>query len=301
MAKRRLTRLEMALASRLERAGWPVVTPYRLFLELRVLHLSGRKLHLRKPVPDHEDLRRRRRNLMEAAVLAPDPDYRRRAYRVLANGDGAAEEIACLADRFCHVSHLSAMARYGLTDRRPEALHLSTPHERVMPELLRQAMIRDYGEEVLEALDDRQIVPLRGVRHPEVVRGRPLVVFSTVEPGPAIDIRGTHARIATIGQTFADMLEEPRACGGMAHVLEVWRDHAAVYFDDIVTAVQYRSRAITKVRAGYILEERLGLADGRVRDWVRFAQRGSSRVLDPHAPFADTYSKKWMLSINVNG
>lgn len=294
-----LTRLETALADRLRETGQPVVTPYGLFHELRVLYSSGRKLRLRKRVPDHEELRRRRHNLVKTDVLTPDPDYRARAYRIVANGDRAAEEIACLVDRFCYVAHLSAMARYGLTDRRPEALHLNTPHQRVLRRLLHSAAVRDYGRESLEELGENQIVRPRAVNHPARVRGRPLSVFTTSHPGVSTAVRGTFARIATIGQTFFDMLHEPAACGGMTHVLEVWREHAGLYVEDIIGAVEEHGRAITKVRAGYILDEYLGFTDRRIQDWTRFAQRGGSRVLDPGRPFASTYSEKWMISLNV--
>ena len=295
----KLTYLEVALAEQLQKIEQPVITTYQLFHELRTLYMSGRKLYARKSLPDREDLRRRRYNLESASVLAPDRDYTHRAYRILGNSDRAAEEIACIVDRFCYIAHLSAMARYGLTDRRPEALHLSTPHKRILPELVRQAMIEDYGANTLEELDDEQVMALHGVGHPAKLRKRPLAVFATAHPGRSIPLRGTYARIASIGQTFADMLEEPAACGGMRHVLEVWHEHASIYLEDIIAVVDKRPKGVTKVRAGYILEEYLGLTDSRIDAWTQFAQRGGSRVLDPHAPFARTYSEKWMLSLNV--
>lgn len=298
--RRPLTQLETALAERLHERGWPLVTPYGLFHELRALYTSGRRLRQRKYLPDTGDLGLRRRNLVRAGVLAADPDYGYRAYRILANSDRPAEEICCLVDRFCYVAHLSAMARYGLTDRRPTALHLRTPHRRIVRPLLNEAMERDYGPEILAELERDQVVRLPAISHPTNVRGRPLAVFYTMHPGESTAIRGTCARIATIGQTFADMLEAPEACGGMPHVLEVWHEHAEIYLDDIIPAVDRAPRAITRVRAGHILEERLGLRDPRIQNWTRYAQRGGSRVLDPERPFVPDHSEKWMISLNVD-
>jgi predicted transcriptional regulator of viral defense system len=298
--RRPLTQLETALAEQLRERGWPLITPYGLFHELRALYMSGRRLRQRKHLPDAADLAQRRRNLVRADVLTPDPDYGHRAYRIVANSDRAAEEICCLVDRYCYVAHLSAMARYGLTDRRPAALHLRAPERQLARGLLADAMIQDYGEDTLAELEDDQILRPHTIAHPATVRGRTLALSRTRHPGESLPIRGTHARIATIGQTFADMLEEPEACGGMAHILEVWREHAALYLEDIIPAVGRAPHAITKVRAGYILDELLEVSDQQIQAWTRHAQRGSSRRLDPERPFAPTYSEKWMLSINVN-
>ena len=100
-----------------------------------------------------------------------------------------------------------------------------------------------------------------------------------------------------MAQTFLDTLLRPDLCGGMGHVLDVWAEHALAHLEDVVRVVDVAPTAIAKVRAGYILEERLGLSHPTVTGWRKFAQRGGSRVLDPDQPFAPTFSETWMLSL----
>jgi predicted transcriptional regulator of viral defense system len=132
------------------------------------------------------------------------------------------------------------------------------------------------------------------------VRSRKIAVYETKHPGHWLQVRDSHARLATIGQTFVDTVERPQYCGGMAHVLDVWRQHAGTYREEIIAAVDEVAPPIAKVRAGYLLDDMLALGDdSRIQGWVRFAQRGSSRVLDPTKIFGADHSEKWMLSINV--
>jgi len=296
----RLTYLEEALKERLRELQIPVITTYNLFLELRALYKSGRELYLRKELPDVDELRKRRENLLTANALRPDPDYSHSVYRITDNNDGETEEITCLVDPFCCVGYLSAMARYGLTERRPKGVHVKAPDKQLRRRWTEERIARDYGEE-FAALNKHQVLRLRRISHPHTVRGRPVEERNKRYMGAVASIRDSYAKMTTIGQTFVDMLEHPAACGGINHVLEVWDKHADLYIGQIVEAANHHPSPIIKIRAGYLLDERLGVArdDERIQAWTRYAQRGGSRILDPDATFSPEHSEKWMLSLNV--
>jgi hypothetical protein len=322
------TKLAEAVLTRLEEEGRAVVTPYALFQIMREIFRTGdrRELFLRDPTATKKGLFRVSRNLLAGGAISTDLDYRRAVYRVRSVSDGPAEEICALVNPFGYISHLSAMQRWGLTDRRPEALHLTMPPANGIGPRLEKQMLGDYGVP-FASLPAGEAVKLPFIRPPETVRGRKISVYETKTPGKWLKVQGGHARLATIGQTFVDTLERPNYCGGMAHVVDVWREHAITYQEEIIAAVEETATPIAKVRAGYLLDDILGVIDdspegegalpgsgddspeasdppriskdSRIQGWVRFAQRGSSRVLDPAKDFSADHSEKWMLSINV--
>jgi predicted transcriptional regulator of viral defense system len=85
----------------------------------------------------------------------------------------------------------------------------------------------------------------------------------------------------------------------MAHVLDCFDRHAENWINEIVEAVNATDSPIIKVRAGYILDELLGLSLDTVERWTECTQRGGSRKLDPKAPYGSVYSEKWMIALNA--
>ena len=291
----RLTLAGRRLAELLEENGKPVLTQFDFFQIVRKMYRdhSGRKLYLRRNTPTKDDCARIAADLRKTAVVAPDRDYGKRVIRVLAVSDLPAEDIVCLIDPTCHVSHLSAMQRWGLTDRRSDALALTRPERGTATE-----KIRDYMREAL-GKDETTPFPLKIMGHPDRVRRRAVKIYESKAPGKCLRNRGNEFRLSTIGQTFLDMLRRPDLCGGMSHVLDVWEEHAENYLDEIVSAVNSSTSGLLKSRAGYILEERLGLHHHVIESWKRFGQRGSSRKLNPSEPYAPTFSETWMISLNA--
>lgn len=291
----RLSRAGAYLADLLEENGKPVLTAFEFFRSVRRMYResSGKKLYLRRDTPTLDDYNRLRRMLQKTNVIGPDRDYGRRGVlRVLTISDLPAEDIICLVDPTCYVSHLSAMQRWGLTDRRPDALMMTRPDRKTVTVQLRACMADSL-------IEDEEKRFLRIIRHPSRVRGRAVHIHESKAAGASMKNRGSDVRLSTIGQTFLDMLQEPGLCGGMAHVLDVWEEHAQTYLDDIVAAVDTATSGLVKSRAGYILEERLGLHHRDIERWKAFGQRGSSRKLDPAKAFAPTFSETWMISLNV--
>lgn len=278
----------------------PVITDYGIYrLGYELANERAWEGQSLKYVPQGWDEKRSRnltKRLVSRRSLVQDQDFRSGVWRVVqATRAGTAEEVACLADPFCYVSHLSAMQRYGLTDRSPEALHITRPSRPVWNAMKMEKLANELpSEQVREAAG----VLFQFGLNP-TLRRRPVETHETKYPAPTTLVRGEQTRVVEIGQTFVDMLAEPHLCGGIHHALDVWERSAEDWIDPIIAAVDAENASIVKVRAGYILTERLGLTDTRIEAWKAFAQRGGSRKLDPDAPYAPVFSEAWMLSLNV--
>lgn len=234
--------------------------------------------------------------LRDEGVIRQDTSYAS-FWRIMSVPDAPADTVVCQADPYCYISHMSAMQRYGLTNRRPEALFITSPPDITARTWNKRRMMDDFGSAAMD--EDIYVEPLLVTHHPKSVRRRPIDQLKTKFYGDWRKVRGQEERIASIGQVFLDMLEAPQRCGGMRHVLEVWAEHATKYLDQIVKTIDASERPIWKVRAGYILDEYLGISNATAQSWLQHAQRGGSRVLEAGREYAEPFSEKWMLSVNV--
>ena len=290
--RERLTNAGHYLAKRLREYPAPVITAYELNKIITKMYAAkhDQPLYLRKTASEEDRYARHRDNLRDANIIRSDEDYSR-AHFILSASDLPAEEIACIVDPLCCVAFMSAMQRWGLTNRSPKSLLLMKPSRGRAKEAI-QAQMEEDGM-------DETSLPLTNVSHPHYVRGRHVSVTETNESYEAIKLRGSNVRITTIGQTFLDTLRFPEQCGGMQHVISVWENTIEDYLETVIDTINRTAKPIVLMRAGYILDEILDLEHAVVEKWSRMAQRGGSRKLDPHKPFKSTYSEKWMISLNA--
>lgn len=292
-------------------SGRAVVTEFDLFLLARQLFRDrgyrGAKIPLRNgPL----DARRARKLLSEATFdlgyypgevpshyLPRDPDFRSVLFTV---GDGDAAKVMLDADPFCYLSHASALAFHGMGPDTSE-LHIATPIRGQWAGYARHRMEVMLGEDLTSVNNEyERLFPLTQPKPCPEVRGRPLHRHELGNPLRPISFDPERTRVSPPGATFRDTLAAPGWCGGMDRVIAIWRTYGPRHADAIICAVAEASEKIVRVRAGYLLEEVLGIRDPRIEAWLADAQRGSSRKLDPTAPYTGRFSARWMLSINVD-
>jgi predicted transcriptional regulator of viral defense system len=279
--------------------GLPIVSDYTLFLQAyRISKESsyhGAPLYKQKHSLTREKAVKLIYKLQDYHIIRKDGDFRSGIFRVNDVADKGAEDVCALADPFCYLSHLSAMARYGFTDRIPAQLNITTPTRSIWCKLKDSMVERDFGF----IPNPKEIISMRKYGFAKKVRGISIVKHESKFVAKTKPIKGTFARISEIGDTFVDMLSTPSMCGGMEHVLEVWQNNAPSYLDEIINSVNQCPIKIIKVRAGYILDEFMKIKDNRVQEWLSVAQRGGSQLLNPEKPYEQTFSEKWMISLNA--
>ena len=280
----------------------PIITSYRLGLIVHRLYaikiFKGNSLNrLEKDCATLVEFNRAITGLEETGILEGHPNFRHKAYRLLGRKSENVEEVACAVDPFCYVSHLSAMSHHGLTNRLPVKLFLSAPNNKRWRVEAKKRMVKDLGDE-LEIYQERRLPRLIRLKMSRIDRTE-VHQFNSVHWGAYKNVRGNAMRVSTIGRTFLDMLRNPELCGGIHHVVEVFNDHAETYLKPIVGEIDQHGGPIDKVRAGYILEETMGIKNDSVEAWLKFVERGGSRKLDASEEYLPNWSEKWCLSLNI--
>ncbi|MBC2715349.1 MAG: hypothetical protein HF978_08580 [Desulfobacteraceae bacterium] len=258
---------------------------------------KGQKLkNIPKNGPTAKHFNNQFEGLIESGILTKYQAFSG-AYSIFGKNIYTEEEIACSIDPFAYISHLSAMDYHGLTDRIPKILFISTPSQKNWKDFALKQMHKDLKENLLDY--QKKKFPIL-IKIPMGKIGKKNVnQFSSKHFGAFKSIKDRTLRVSTIGRTFLDMLRKPDLCGGIYHVINIYKEFGQQYLNLIVDEMNLHGKPIDKVRAGYILEELCNAKHEAFEKWLQFAARGGSRKLDPTEEYSSTYSERWCLSINV--
>ncbi len=280
----------------------PIITSYRLGLIIHHLYQSKQYKaesidRIKKDYADKKNFNKHLNTLLNEGILDSYRTLPSSVYTLLGRTTESTEDVCCAIDPFCYISHLSAMEYHGLSNRIPVKLYLSSPGGKQWTEYGKDKMKKDLKDSYQDYIDNKMPkllrTKLKKIGRKEIQR------FGSLHLGAYKSVQDRTMRVATIGRTFLDMLRNPELCGGINHVLEVYTEHAEAYTRLIIDEIEQHGSSIDKVRAGYILDERLKIKSNTVESWASYAQRGGSRKLDASSEYIPEWSDKWSLSLNV--
>ena len=277
-----------------------VISKYKFGLIISNIYKNktykGDLVNLEKSFPNNKIVDEYLQKLLDEGILFP---YKKLSgiYSLLGRIEEEVEDVVCTVDPFCYISHLSAMSYHGLTDRIPNKLFISSPPTKEWHFFAKQQMEKDLGEDYEKYLEN--CLPKLVRTKIQKINRTEVNCFNSKHLGAYKNVRGRALRVSTIGRTFLEMLRNPELCGGINHVLDVFEEYGKSYLRLITDDIDNNGEPIDKVRAGYILNERLGIDNEVIEKWSSFAQRGGSRKLDPKSEYIPEWSDKWKISLNV--
>ena len=290
-----------ALTKELGNLQQPVISTYQLgrLIFNAYLHnsIGGLSLNLKKDLPDKPQYNAALNDLLSLGVLTKLSGLSGNYFKIIGKMDIEPDEVICSIDPFCYLSHMSAMAYHGVTDRLPRTVFVSTPSTKEWRQFAFEQMQKDLGESYNQYVEHR--LPLLTRPNPKKISGSIINITHSSHLGSYKNIQGKFLRVSTIGRTFLDMLRSPELCGGMQHVMDVYQSYGKQYFRQIIDEIDRHGKNIEKSRAGYILESLVDLKDLRVDAWQSQVQRGGSRKLDPGSEYSPFFSERWAISLNL--
>ncbi|MCA6584821.1 MAG: hypothetical protein IM524_00050 [Pseudanabaena sp. M051S1SP1A06QC] len=294
--------VEKAITLSLGNLEQPVISKYQFGLTVNKIYrskfYSGEPVDLHKDFAEKADIAKHLKLLLYEGVLFPHKNLSN-IFTLLGRSNGDPEDIACTVDPFCYMSHLSAMSYHGLTDRIPKKLFISSPPNDTWRSLAKEKMQKDLGDS-FESYCEHGLPKLVRPTNMNKIDKTDLYCLNSMRLGAYKNVRGRSLRVSTIGRTFLDMLRNPELCGGINHILDVFDEYGEKYLRLITDDIDKNGEPIDKVRAGYILNERLGINNNEIiNGWSSLAQRGGSRKLDSSSEYSPEWSDKWKISLNI--
>lgn len=293
-----------ALTRYLSELEQPVITDYELYLSIFKLFLTKKfrenTIEIKKGT--NPSLKYFKKNiitpLIESGIITPLTYFPiNRVFHIIGKQQDA-EDITCTVDPFAYISHLSAMAYHGLTNRLPKVIYLSSPSPNDWIIFANKKMKSDLGNYYNDYCD-YSLPKLTRLKF-TMIQSNKIFRYSSIHHGAFKHIDGRMLRVSTIGRTFLDMLRKPDYCGSMYHVIDVFKNYGEQYSNLIIDEINRHGKNIEKSRAGYLLDEILNIKDSRIDEWAKNVQRGGSRKLDPKQEYREIYSERWSLSLNMD-
>lgn len=291
-----------ALIYYLNELDQPVITGYQIavFLFKAYSEKKYKGIPIKSPATSlsKEIYNHKIKQLCATGILTSHPSFgAKQVFSIIGKKGSDAGDIACAVDPFAYVSHLSAMAWHGITDRIPSTLFISSPSPSTWTKCALQKMNKDLDTAIHEYLS-AGLPRLKRISIRKIGK-MPVIIHTSLHLGAYKNVKDRSLRVSTIGRTFLDMVREPKLCGGMKHCIDIFNQYGRQYNNLIIDELNRHGKNIEKSRVGYLLENTCGIRNDKLDEWSRHVIRGGSRKLDPTNEYEHKYSERWNISLNV--
>jgi len=284
-----------ALEDGLAKESRRVVSSWRALVILRRVTAStppGKRRWRRSPTPGN--IRSVLKRLAETGELAALP-HLPQLYKITspyAQTPIQEDEILLELHPYATLSFLSAFAFHNMINDLPKELHVTIPDQGAGGMIPPGTSPEDWFG--LNTVPGRVVEKINKIpiHWHKLTSAR---IFGQREYSPL----GYPVRVTTPERTLLDGLLRPEWCGGIKNVLRAWANYKdLIDLNALVELVDKFEVTVLRQRVGFILEE-LGLSHPALETWLAKSHRGGSSKLAGNIPFATTFSKRWMLSINT--
>lgn len=207
--------------------------------------------------------------------------------------DVSEEQVIQEANPWAVFGFATAMVHHGLTDLLPKEVYVIEFKD---GEHLRRVPLGTTPEDWVD-------VDFPTARRPKKLEETE-VIWSEIQSkwdfGVTVGYSsGLPVYVTDVERTLIDALRSPDKCGGIAKVLQAWKGAEECDLDRQVAYTERFDVQNLKQRVGYVLGK-LGRPHPNLARWRDRLQRGGSVKLLASAPYSETYSTEWNLSLNAS-
>ncbi|MBP1510196.1 MULTISPECIES: hypothetical protein [Acinetobacter] len=214
------------------------------------------------------------------------------------------------------LSHLTAMNLYGIGNTQTTGIYFTCPARKDWKDLcLKEIKKRFKNFEVTKSISNEYIEIndvilstqsiLDPYPHQSILEeaGSTKTIIITNKKKLVESEWWNQCHLQNVVDLYLDMLRTPHYCGGISHVLGVYRENILKdndLFQELITSLTKNGSIIDRARFGYIFDKVLLLKTPEIKEWKEEQQgkRGSSRKLFSNFEFDSTFDEEWNLSIN---